>query len=161
MIYKSGKRGPVFIAPHATYSLNPLCRGDVGSEVISAELVKRLGGMAFVSTVPRTGDHGIDYFRKPASLSEAHQMFKARDNPESRLKFEKKFAFFARDEDEYLEKVTKYNQYWTSIRTLSKKKSLFVIVHAQGMRMKNFPSLIDVATSNGRWINSDAMKGVI
>ncbi len=161
MIYKSGKKGPVFIAPHATYTLSPLCRGDVGAELITAELVKRLGGMAFVSTVPRIGEHGIDYFRQPASLVEAHKMFRARDNPETRLSFERKYAFYARDEDEYLEKMTKYTEYWTTIRTLSRKKSLFVIVHGQGMRMKNFPSLIDVATFNGRWINEDAMKGVI
>lgn len=161
MIYKSGRSGPVFIAPHASYTLCPLCRGDVGTELITAELVKRLGGMAFVSTVPRIGDHGIDYFREPASLSEAHQMFKAKDNPDAMLKFEKKFAFFARDEEEYLEKITKYNEYWTNIRTLAKKKSLFVIVHGQGMRMKNFPSLLDIATLNGRWINEEAMKNVI
>ncbi|MFH1420770.1 MAG: hypothetical protein ABIG30_02275, partial [Candidatus Aenigmatarchaeota archaeon] len=161
MILKSGIPGPIFIAPHSSMSLVSLSRGDTCSELIASWLVKRFGGTAFISTIPRSGAHGVDFFREPASLKEAAKMFSNMEDHDARMQFERKYAFFSKDEEEYLEKANIYNQFWTSAKTLSPKGSLFVILHAQSMRMKNFPSLLDVITLDGKWINEDIVKEVV
>jgi len=153
LLFKSEKPGPVFIAPHATMSLLSIVRGDVCTELITARLVKKMGGIGVVSTVPRKGKYGIDYFRWPATMKEATAMFKMENDYEARYKFEKKYSFFARDEEEYLEKASTYNQFWTTVETLAPNNPLFVLVHAQGTRLKNFPSLLDLATLSGKWMD--------
>ena len=107
LLLKSGKPGPIFVAPHSTMTLLSITRGDVSAELITARLVRRLGGFGVISTVPRKGRYGIDYFREAATMEEAVKMFNAskKNDYESRYRFEKKYAFFARDEEEYLEKA--------------------------------------------------------
>jgi hypothetical protein len=163
LLFKSGKPGPIFVAPHATMTLLSVTRGDSYTELITARLVKKLGGIGIVSTIPRKGRYGIDYFRDSASMEEAVKMFNAskKNDYDTRYKFERKYAFFARDEEEYLEKSNAYNQFWTTVETLAPKDPLFVLMHAQGTRMKNFPSLLDVITLNGEWIAETKAKSVL
>ena len=163
LLLKSGKPGPVFVAPHSTMTLISITRGDVSSELITARLVKKLGGFAVISTVPRKGRYGVDYFRESATMEEAIKMFNASksNDYDARYMFEGRYAFFARDEEEYLEKANIYNQFWTTVETLSPKNPLFVLMHSQGTRLKNFPSLLDIATLNGEWMNEKRVKSVL
>lgn len=163
LLFKSGKPGPVFIAPHSTMTLLSVTRGDVCSELITARLVKKLGGFAVISTIPRKGRYGVDYFRESATMGEAIKMFNANNHNDydARYRFEGRYAFFAKDEEEYLEKANAYNQFWTTVETLSPKNPLFVLMHSQGTRLKNFPSLLDIATLNGEWMNEKKVKDVL
>lgn len=163
MLFKSGRPGPIFIAPHSTVSLISVARGDIMSELITTKLVSKLGGIGVVSTVPRRGRYGIDYFREAATMEEAVAMFTAYRNKDYRSKeeFEKKYSFFARDSEEYLEKINSYNHFWTTVETLAPKKPFFVIIHTQGARMKNFPSILDVATLSGKWIDEKVARWAV
>jgi hypothetical protein len=163
MLFKSDKPGPVFIAPHSTVSLLSVSRGDVMSELVTSRLVKRIGGIGMISTVPRKGGYGIDYFREAASMEEAVSMFNAFESSDydAMQEFEKKYSFFARDSEEYLEKMNAYNQFWTTVETLAPKKPFFVIIHTQAARMKNFPSLLDVATLSGKWMDERVAKETV
>jgi hypothetical protein len=163
LLLKTGKPGPVFIAPHSTMTLLAVTRGDVSSELITARLIRKLGGFGIISTVPRKGRYGIDYFRESATMEEAVKMFHASKNNgyDLRYRFEKKYAFFARDEEEYLEKSNAYNQFWTTVETLAPKNPVFVLMHSQGTRMKNFPSLLDITTLDGEWMNEEKVRSVL
>jgi hypothetical protein len=161
MLLKNNGKGPVFIAPHATTALSPVLRGDVGSELITTRLTKRMGGVGIISMVPRSGKYGIDLFRKPATMNEALEMFNASYDYKKRHKFEKKYAFFARDQEEYLEKITVHNNFWTTPKMLAPEKPLFVLMHSQAMRLKNFPSILDVCSNSGRWFDENLLKEAI
>jgi hypothetical protein len=88
-------------------------------------------------------------------------MFNHNHDYDARYKFEGRYAFFAKDEEEYLEKANVYNQFWTTVETLSSKNPLFVLMHSQGTRLKNFPSLLDIATLNGEWMSEKKIRDVL
>ena len=161
VLFKNNTDGPVFISPHSTMTLSPVVRGDVGTELITARLTKSIGSLGVASIIPRAGRYGIDFFRKPATMDEVLQMFKSSDDYRKRHAFEKKYAFYARDQEEYLSKITIHNNFWTSAETLAPKNPLFVLIHSQSMRLKNFPSVLDVCTNSGKWFNEDMVKEAI
>ena len=161
VLLKNSQVGPVFIAPHSTTTLSPVMRGDAGCEFIAAMLTKRMGSLGIICTVPRAGRYGVDFFRKPADMDEALEMFKAANNYKKRMLFEKKYAFYSQDQEEYLEKVNVHNHFWMAAETLAPKMPLYVIIHAQAMRLKNFPSILDVCTNDGKWFNESVVKEAV
>lgn len=161
MLMKTGNPGPVFIAPHSTMTTSPVLRGDVGTETLTKVLTAKMGSLAVVSLVPRAGRYGIDLFREPATMKEALEMFKAADNYDKINEFEKKYAFYAQDQDEYLEKMGVHNQFWMAAETLCPSNPLYAIMHSQALRIKNFPSILDVCTNSGRWHGESAAREAV
>ncbi|MBI4014386.1 MAG: hypothetical protein HY365_00340 [Candidatus Aenigmarchaeota archaeon] len=161
MILKTGMPGPVFIAPHSTMTVSPVLRGDVGTETLTKVLTAKTGSLAVISLVPRAGRYGIDLFREPATMKEALEMFKTANSYDKRGAFEKKYAFYAQDQDEYLEKIGVHNQFWMAAETLCPPNPLYAIMHSQALRIKNFPSVLDVCTNSGRWYSESAVREAV
>lgn len=161
MVFKNNHLGPIFIAPHSTTTLSPIVRGDVGVEIITEMLTRRMGSVGLISTMPRAGRHGVDLFRKPATMDEALEMFKSHGDYKKIQYFEKKYSFYSQDQEEYLEKINTHNQFWVTAETLAPKNPLFVIIHGQASRLKNFPSILEVSTNSGKWIEEDLIKEAI
>jgi len=141
---KSGKNGPLFIAPHSGMALNnPEGEIDRGTQSVAYHYLKKYGGSAIISLFSRERDLGIDLWR-PMPVGR---------------KISKKYAWypFSRKYDEEKKKI--YKKFWKFI--FSQKSDTIIILHRQLPRVKNYPSIIDVVSIIGRGFSRKRMRKVI
>jgi len=153
-ISDSGKRGPVFVAPHASPAFHkPDYYQDQGTHYIANMLAEMNGGKALISTITREKDIGIDFFRQAPTASTALKYYKYFLKYHSSKKlwtkktfhFRKKYAWVARDAIQHEEKKHIYNTFWNEIK---ESKAAVFFIHRQYLNPKNHPSIIDVIPFN-------------
>jgi hypothetical protein len=157
-VVKSDREGPVFIAPHSSLSYRSSEREDVGTENVAFLAVEKLGGAAVISSIPRLGMLGIDYNRQPPDFKDVKKGYsKIGDDMKD---YYKQRSFTTESEKQYLTKANTYKEFWSMVEELGKNNPLFIFCHTLSSRLKNLPTVIDLVTGRGKWIDKKKVEKI-
>lgn len=159
-IYRKGE-GPVFVTPHSGPSLETPTNRDDNSDTIASLCWLKSGGSLVLSNVSRKRLLGIDFNRAVPPMRKALKMYKDflfDRSPEQLLEYRNKYAFVAKDERDYHERVRIHDNFWFQIKNLG---NVFIFVHRKFSKLKNYPSIMDVVSFKGKGINVGLVKNVI
>jgi len=160
VLYDSGKRGCLFVAPHAGIAFRkPGDYQDEGTHYIAYRLAKELGGKALISNITREKEIGVDFFRSPPSQENALKYYEQLRSGRKKdtMAFRKKNAWVARDVAEHSLKSVIFNDFWNVIK---ESHVPVIFVHRQFLNPIRHPSLIDVIPFNHTKATQAAMKRV-
>lgn len=151
-VFNFGRPDPLFVCLHSGSIFGRIYRGDIGADLITFRLAEKFKSRSVISFIPRGRYVGVDFNRIPPSLKLAKKMFPffKRENFEMMDKFERKFAFIAKNEKEYDEKKYIYDLFWSTVKSLCTTHTLLSFIHTQSTALRNMPSLIDVCSITGK-----------
>ena len=159
-IYKNGD-GPVWVCPHAGPALEVPTSRDENTDTVASLCWFKTGGSLVVSGIPRKRMLGIDFNRDPPPEDLSLLLWpKFVENGYSeRLKnYRKKYAWVSQTKTDYHQRMNIYKNFWSSIKKLG---NVIVFVHREYIRMKNFPSIMDVITYQGEGVNKEIIKRIV
>lgn len=144
----------LFVDLHPTTDLTFTPRDDIGADLLSVSLAKKMRCKAVTTALPRNQQFGIDFNRLPPSETQATKMFGkfVNDIPGDTGNYEKKYAWVATDRLDHRIRKNIYKNFWSSVKKFSKKLSdagMLVFIHVQNPELRNLPSLIDVIPISG------------
>lgn len=159
-IYKKGE-GPVFVTPHSGPSLETPTNRDDNSDTVASLCWLKSGGSLVLANVSRKRLLGIDFNRSVPPMKKALKMYKEflfDRSPQQLLEYRNKYAFVAKDDRDYYERVRIHDRFWFQIKNLG---NVFIFVHRKFSKLKNYPSIMDVVSFKGRGIDVDLVKRII
>jgi len=159
-VYRNGT-DPVFVAPHCGPSFEVPTIRDDNSDTVASKCWLKASGTLVLSSITRKRLWGIDLNRDPPSKEHALRMwpeFMADKNRERLKRFRAKYAFVAKNPLDYNERLKIYNNFWGTVGNLG---SVIMMVHRKYARMKNYPSVMDIITYEGKGVDLDTIKEVI
>ncbi|HLD83932.1 MAG TPA: hypothetical protein VI979_03720 [archaeon] len=162
-VVESGKPGPVFVAPHSALTYRSAEREDVGAENVAFAAVRKMGGSAIISAIPRHGVLGIDYNRGiPAKgvLVKDTGYIRGNDNLTA---YYKNYAWVAENASQNGYKTKVYKRFWKTAALLGRrqKRPFFVFCHTLSSRIKNLPSAVDFITGRGSWLDKRTVEKAV
>ncbi|MAG45750.1 MAG: hypothetical protein CMH63_03195 [Nanoarchaeota archaeon] len=159
-VYTKGNKELCFVAIHSGPAIeNPVHRDD-HSETVASLSWKELGGTLVVSGVSRDRLWGIDYNRYIPSIGSAlrhYEKFIKNPEGESLLDFTRKYAWVAKDEGDYYERLKVYQSFWNDVS----KGKYIVLVHKNFPKMKAVPSVMDFITFSNIGIKKRVIKDIV
>ncbi|MFC2143855.1 hypothetical protein ACFLQO_00670, partial [Candidatus Aenigmatarchaeota archaeon] len=158
-VYKNGK-GPTYVTPHSGPALETVTSRDDNSETVASLCWMKTGGTLIVSNMTRKRLLGIDFNRQPPPIKKAikyYDKFKKAENQEMLHKYRNKYAWVAKDEEDYMKRFKVYNDFWNEVR----KGHFIVLVHRAFTRLKAVPSVMDLSTFQGKGVNTKFLNNVI
>jgi hypothetical protein len=159
-VYKNADN-PVWVAPHSGSAFETPTSRDWNSDTVASLCWLKSGGSLVLSTVTRKRIWGIDYNRDPPQAAHAIRMYPefVADRNRPRLQdYRSRYAFVARNKADYDERLRMYTDFWTTVGNLG---SIIIMCHRKFARLKNYPSLIDIVTYEGRGVDTHIITGVI
>jgi len=149
LLYEKNELTPALVCPHSGPAITtPIARDD-HSETIAFQCWKELGGKLIISSLPRTQVFGIDFNRdippKNLSIDLYHQIV---NEPSTRdlMRFKKKYAWLAKDEDDYYKRLNIYQNFWSE----AEESSHVLLYHKSFTKMKAIPSILDIIPIKGK-----------
>ena len=159
-IYRKGDNELVFVAIHSGPAIeNPVHRDDQ-SETVASLAWKEMGGTLVVSGISRDRLWGIDFNRYIPTVKTAlkyYSKFMESTEGSSLLEYTKKYAWVAKDEVEYYEKLKIYQNFWEDVG----KGKYIVLVHKNFPKMKAVPSIMDFITFSNAGIKKSLIKDIV
>ncbi|MBW2988538.1 hypothetical protein DRJ48_02200 [Candidatus Woesearchaeota archaeon] len=159
-IYENGS-GPVYATPHSGPAIEiPTVRDDNSDTVASLCWIKT-GGTLVIGTITRKRIWGVDYNRDPPPMKLAISMypeFVADKNRDKLRAFRDRYAFVAKSRSDYEERLRIYNSFWSTVGNLG---SVIILIHRKFGRIKNYPSVMDIVTYEGRGVDSATISRVV
>lgn len=160
VIYRNGP-GPVWVCPHSGPALEIPTSRDQWSDTIASLCWLKMGGTLIVSTIPRKQMYGMDFNRdippKDSSLS-LWPEFVRDENKERLEEYRKVYSWTAIDEADHKHRLKIYNDFWNTVRRAG---NIIIFLHTQFTRIKNFPSVMDVITYQGRGVKDEIIKAIV
>ncbi len=159
-IYRNGDN-PVWVAPHVGSSFETPTSRDWNSDTVASLCWLKQGGSLVLSTLTRKRIWGVDYNRDPPSYEtavRAYPDFVADKNRARLSKYRSKYAFVAKNKADYTERLRIYETFWTTVGNLG---SIIILIHRKFARMKNYPSVIDIVTYEGKGVDTSTIKKVL
>jgi hypothetical protein len=145
-VYRNGKE-PVYVTPHSGPAFELPTTRDDNSETVASLCWMKTGGTLIVSNTTRKRAMGIDFNRDIPPVEDAlrnWQDFINNQNPEKLYQYRKKYAWVARDYEDYENRLKIYENFWQEIKT----KDFIVFIHRAFPRLKAVPSLMDLVAIN-------------
>jgi hypothetical protein len=159
-VYSKGNYELIFVAPHAGPAIdNPVHRDD-HSETVGSLCWKEMGGKLIVSGISRNRLWGIDYNRGIPTVREAlakYKEFVGADERRNLLDYTKKYAWVARDENDYYERLKIYQSFWNEVG----KGKYIILLHKNFPKMKAVPSIMDFVTFSNAGIKKSVIKEIV
>lgn len=147
-VYQSEANGIVLATPHSGPAFENSTARDDNSETVASLCWKKLGGNLIVANVARKRLWGVDLNRDIPSKKLALSNFKAfvDDEEDSDLlhDYRKKYAFVAKDETDFNNRIEIYNSFWDEVR----QGEIIILVHRALTRIKNMSSVMDIVVFN-------------
>ncbi len=144
IVYKT--EGDYVIAcPHAGPALERTTSRDDNSETVGSILWKLLGGKLIVGGLPRDRVLGVDFNRDIPSMKTALSMYDKASEADDFFEYRKKYAWVARDENDYEARLKIYQNFWAEVESGSK----IILVHRQFNRLKSLPGIMDFIELQG------------
>ncbi|MCK4497032.1 MAG: hypothetical protein KAU24_02490 [Candidatus Aenigmarchaeota archaeon] len=159
VVYRNG-RGPTYVTPHSGPALEITTSRDDNSETVASLCWLKTGGTLIVSNISRKRLFGIDFNRDippPEKALGYYEKFKEDEDQEALYKFRKRYAFVAKDREDYRNRLKMYRDFWNEIR----KGHFIVLVHRAFTRLKAVPSVMDLSTFQGKGIDTRFLKRVV
>jgi len=163
IVYRNHKNlyEPVFVAPHSGPAFEVPTSRDESSDTVASLCWMKTGGSLIMSGVPRKRLTGIDFNRDPPPKKLALQLwqkFYSEENEEELEEYRKKYGWVANDESDYEERLRIYTNFWNAVKASG---NIVVFVHRKFARMKNFPSILDVITYQGKGVDKKILDSVL
>ena len=159
-VFSNGNSDCVFAALHSGPAIeNPVQRDD-HSETVSSLCWKEIGGNLIISGVSRDRLWGIDFNRSIPSLTQAmknYDLFVDRADRGALLSYTRKYAWVAKDENDYYERLKIYQSFWEE----ASKGKYIVLVHKNFPKMKAIPSIMDFVTFSEQGIKKKVIQEII
>lgn len=133
-----------WIAQHSGPALETPTSRDSNSDTVASLAWMKVGGKLVVSTMPRKRALGIDFNRDKPPLKkslEYYPYFVNDEEPAKLHEYREKYAFTARNRQDYQRRLSVYNNFWKEVK---EAKNTSVFIHTKFTRLKNFPSIMDV-----------------
>lgn len=159
VVYKNGK-GPTYVTPHSGPALETAMSRDDNSETVASLSWLKTGGTLIVSNVSRKRLMGIDFNRGIPSMKKAleyYEKFKKDEDQEILYEYRKKYAWVARDEEDYNNRLRIYQSFWDEV----KKGGFIVLVHRAISRLKAVPSAMDLTTFSSMGVDKAFLQRVV
>jgi len=159
VVYRNGK-GPTYVTPHSGPALEITTSRDDNSETVASLCWLKTGGTLIVSNISRKRLFGIDFNRDIPPLEKAlnyYDKFRKDEDQEALYEYRKKYAWVARDKEDYKSRLKIYQGFWSKVR----KGHFIVLVHRAFTRLKAVPSVMDLSTFRGRGIDTRFLKRVV
>ena len=159
VVYKNGK-GPTYVTPHSGPALETTTSRDDNSETVASLCWLKTGGTLVVSNIPRKRLLGVDFNRDIPSLEKAmdyYEKFRKDEDQEALYEYRKRYAWVARDKEDYKNRLKIYQDFWSEVR----KGHFIVLVHRAFTRLKAVPSVMDLSTFQGRGVDTRFLKRVV
>ncbi|RLI96055.1 MAG: hypothetical protein DRO99_05090 [Candidatus Aenigmatarchaeota archaeon] len=162
-VYKNPnpRNGLVFIMPHSGPALETPVSRDDNSETVGSLCAMELGGHMVISNVSRKPIYGIDFNRDIPTKEMALKYYPVFVEDKERLKLKKyrdRYGWVAKDTGDYYSRLRTYKQFWSIAKGLG---SFYVLMHRKLPRIKNYPSVMDIATFGGRGIDQKVLKTIV
>jgi len=160
IIYRNGKKEPAYVCVHSGPALeNPVSR-DNNSETVASLCWMKTGGTLIISTLPRKRAFGIDFNRgippKPEALA-GFKYFISKSNRKFLHEYRKKYAWTAKDNEDYDTRLKIYNRFWKEV-----KKNFFVLlIHTALTRLRFVPSIMDISSFDDKIISKEEFIKII
>ena len=160
IIYREGKKEPAYVCVHSGPALeNPVSR-DNNSETVASLCWMKTGGTLIISTLPRKRAFGIDFNRgippKPEALA-GFKYFINNSNRKFLYEYRKKYAWTAKDNEDYDTRLKIYNRFWKEV-----KKNFFVLlIHTALTRLRFVPSIMDISSFDDKIISKEEFIKII
>lgn len=159
-VYKNGQ-GPVWTCPHSGPALETPTSRDENTDTVAALCWLKTGGTLIVSSISRKRMFGVDFNREipPEDLSILLWPKFIENGQSERLEqYRKKYAWTAQNKADYHHRLKIYNDFWNTVK---RSGNVIVFVHREYMRMKNYPSIMDVVTYQGKGVNKEIIRGTV
>jgi len=159
-VYTNGP-GPVWVCPHSGPAIEVPTSRDENTETVASLCWLKTGGSLVVSGMPRKKMFGVDFNRDipPEDLSLLLWPKFFENGHSERLKnYRKKYGWVAQNKTDYHHRLRIYRDFWGTIKRLG---NVIVFVHREYVRMKNFPSIMDVVTYQGEGVNKEIIKRIV
>jgi hypothetical protein len=152
---------PVFVSPHSGPAFHVPTSRDENTDTVASICWLKTKGTLIVSNLSRKMTMGIDFNRDAPSKKFALQMWEKfqRDERIEELEgYRKNYAWAAKDERDHEERLRIYNEFWGAVRNTG---NVIVFVHRKFTRMKNFPSILDIITYQGKGVDKSIVKTIV
>ncbi len=159
-VYRNGE-GPVWVCPHSGPALEIPTSRDENTDTVATLCWLQTGGSLLISGIPRKMMFGVDFNRDipPEDLSILLWPKFIENGHSERLKqYRKNYAWAAQSKTDYHHRLKIYKDFWNTVKRLG---NVIVFVHREYMRMKNFPSIMDVVTYQGQGVNKEIIKNIV
>ncbi len=159
-VYRNGE-GPVWVCPHCGPAIETPTSRDGYSDVVGSLCWLNTGGTLIISNVPRKRIYGIDFNRDVPPKSSSIGLWSefVKDKKRGKLEsYRKEYSWTAVDPGDHRKRTQIYSDFWNTVR---KSGSVVVFVHRQYTRMKNFPSVMDIITYEGRGVDKKVMETIV
>jgi len=160
IVYRNGP-GPVWVSPHSGPAIEIPTARDQWSDTVASLCWLKMGGTFIVSSVPRKQMYGMDFNREVPPKDSALRLWSefVKDEKRGRLeRYRKVYSWAAIDEADYKNRLKIYNDFWNIVRRAG---NVIVFLHTQFTRIKNFPSVMDVITYQGRGVKKDIISAIV
>ncbi len=160
IVYRNGP-GPVWVCPHSGPAIEIPTARDQWSETIASLCWLKLGGTLIVSGIPRKQMYGMDFNREIPPKDSALTLwpeFVKDENKERLEKYRKVYSWTAIDDPDYKNRLKIYSDFWNTVR---RSGDVIIFLHTQFTRIKNFPSVMDVITYQGRGVKREIANAII
>jgi len=159
-VYRNGP-GPVWVAPHCGPTIETATSRDDWSDAVASKCWSKTGGTLIISGIPRRQSFGIDYNREMPSEPKALSIWKEimkDSNSDSVQKFCATYAWSAQDRREHEWKRKAYSDFWETVR---RSGDVVAFIHSQFTMAKNFPSVLDVITYEGKGADKRIVGAIV
>lgn len=159
-IFKKGNQEIAFITPHSGPAIGSPVNRDDHSETVAGLCWEEIGGTLIISHTSRNRVYGVDFNRYIPNLKKALEMFNVflEDKEEDKIyNYKKKYAWVAKDEKDYYERLKIYQNFWMDAG-ISK---YIVLIHRAFPKIKAVPSIMDIITFSEKGVDAGLIKKII
>ncbi len=159
-VYKNKDNKIVIAAPHSGPALETVTSRDDNSETVASLCWRNLNGTLIISNVSRKRLYGVDFNRDIPSFKtslKGYKMFIEGEDVKKTLDYKKKYAWVAKDESDYENRLRIYQNFWAEVS----KGDIIILIHRAFNRIKAVPSIIDIVTFKDKGIKKSIMKEVV
>lgn len=159
-VYRNG-HGPVCVCPHSGPALETPTSADHWSETVGSLCWLKMGGTFIISGLPRKQMYGVDFNREKPPRDSAVNLWPefVRDENRDRLeRYRKNYSWTSASGTDYSNRLSIYNDFWDTVR---RSGNVIIFFHRQFTRMKNFPSVMDVITYQGKGVRKEVIDAIV
>lgn len=155
------KRGLVFVVLHSGPALETPTSRDDNAGTVASLCALYSGGHLVTSGISRKITWGVDFNRDIPEKEKAieHYPLFIKDVEKKKLKkYRKRYAWAAKNTTDHNKRLKMYRDFWSGVKGLG---NFYIIVHRKYCRIKNYPSVMDIATFRSKGIDDKVLKAIV
>ncbi len=158
-VYRNGP-GPVWVSPHSGPAIEIPTSRDDWSETIASLCWLKMGGTLIISNVSRKQMYGMDFNRERPDMRSSLRIFPEFVTDEHREKLKSyrgEYSWTSIDAADHMSRSRIYDDFWNTVK---RSGNMIVFFHTQFTRIKNFPSVMELITYEGRGVDKKVIETI-